>query len=119
MSGISFCASVALTNAQNAARRWLNQSRRYVNLVRSVVHEFDYMVPVSMPELEASKARRALNILHYGAEIIPLDEAHNKIPDVLRNAHYQMHMTHQFKVRVKVWSDGQLEMCASGVTQGV
>ena len=77
---------------------------------RTVVHEFDYMVTVSVPPLEASKARRKLNVLHTGQEIFPLSLPTEEIPQPLKDAHNRMHMVHQFVVRVKVWSDGALEM---------
>lgn len=77
---------------------------------RVVVHEFDHHVSLSVPSMEASVARRALNVHHTGQELIPLTTATVDIPEPLQKAHHSMHMTRLVPVRVRVWSDGDVEM---------
>ncbi len=81
-------------------------------MIPIVIHEFDLNVDLAIPYHLKREIFRKMNIFHFGVEAVPLDKEwpEGKYGPISENIHHRLSMTHNKKVRVRVMSDGNLEI---------
>lgn len=78
--------------------------------MKTLICQIDIEVDISL-QSQRNKILRALNLHHYGSELIPLEVQREEIPQELRDATSQVLMVHRRKLKVQVYSDGSIALC--------